>query len=454
MAQHAYAWLRQLLAHREKAALSFHTPGAKSGAWGRAPVEGSVDDLRALDLTELSDTDDLHAPQGALSVLQERAAALWGAKEALPLVNGATAGVAASVAWLANAVPSLTVGRNAHLSVLTGLLYADAMPHWQPVSYLTAFDVPLPPRPETNAFATYPTYEGIYPLPATLSSRPTALDAAHGALLRLLGAPLGGEAVTVMGAHKQLPSPTQTAWLLIEKKASALPPLVLLKAWLDLLQTTSPSALLLAGMEEAVEQLREDGLHILQRSAVEAEAFRREVATLDQVAVLLPQALPPGYGLDPFKLLVRVDRCGLTARQAASILERQGIFAEYAYGVNLLFSLTPADDAGTRWRLFHALGQLPRGDHRWSSLPQPPESELVMAPREAWLARKEIVPLQQAQGRVAATYVAPYPPGLPLLWPGEKMTSEIIEYLIRLKEVGAAFHAGVSQPFEAFAVVA
>lgn len=454
MAQHAYAWLRQLLAHREKAALSFHTPGAKGGAWGRAPIEGSIDDLRALDLTELSDTDDLHAPQGALSVLQERAAALWGVKEALPLVNGATAGVGASVAWLASAGSSLTVGRNAHLSVLGGLLYVDAMPHWQPVSSLTAFDVPLPPRPEKNAFATYPTYEGLYPLSATLSNRPTALDAAHGALLRLLGVPLSGEAVTVMGGHKQLPSPTQTAWLLIEKTAGAWPALPMLKAWLDLLQTTSPSALLLAGLEEAVEQLREEGMQTLQRSATEAEAFRREVATLDQVDVLLPQALPPGYGLDPFKLLVRVDRCGLTARQAASILEREGIFAEYAYGVNLLFSLTPADDAGTRWRLFRALGQLPQGDHRWPSLPQLPASEPAMTPREAWLARKEVLPLRQARGRTAATYLAPYPPGLPLLWPGEKLTTEIIEYLICLKEVGAAFHAGVPQPFETFAVVA
>nr|WP_281277498.1 aminotransferase class I/II-fold pyridoxal phosphate-dependent enzyme [Thermodesulfitimonas autotrophica] len=454
----------------------FHTPGHFQGKaappvlrqwWGRA--------VFAADLTEVPGLDDLHAPSGVIRRAQELAAALAGAKETFFLTNGSTAGVLAMFLAALGPGERVILPRAVHRSVVAALVLSGAAPVFLPVRHLADFGIPLPPPaaaytaalaryPDARAlFALYPDYYGVAvdlrAVATTAHSRglPLLVDAAHGVLFgRHPALPPGaiacGADAAVESVHKRAGALTQAAWLHLGSGRLS-PPRV--QQALQFVMTSSPSYLLLASLDAARRQLALSGERLCRRLLSLAAEARRALRRFEAVAVLA--AAGEGYSLDPTRLVLNFGAAGLSGYEAARLLRRHGVVAEMADFANVVLLLSPGHGKQEIKALTRAveavLAQHPvaragrgAGGARLF-FPAPPP--LRLSPREAWLAPAESVPLEAAVGRVSAAVVAPAPPGIPVLVPGEEVTEEVANYLEKLKEKGVPVHGmeeGVDRP--------
>ncbi|MDR1322654.1 MAG: amino acid decarboxylase [Gracilibacteraceae bacterium] len=440
----------QLAAYQRGGLTSFHTPGHK----GRAELLPGVR-FPAHDLTELPGLDMLHAPEGVILAAERRAAEIFGAERTYFLVNGATCGNQALLTALAAAGrrgPVLT-DRRAHRSVAAGFVLSGLEPRYLPAIVHPDFGLPLgcaiPEEIDWENLSamhiTSPSYYGTVMDIAALAGQraarggdcPLCVDAAHGA--HFFGeffppSPLqAGAEIVLHSAHKTLGALTQSAFLHARGAGCRLP----LAASLEMLQSSSPSYLLLASMEAAAEQAAREGLPAALRE--ETAALR---AALGDDLRLLGAGDVGTYGikdLDWSKLLINLRPLGIGAPEAAEWLRtRGGVEPELWDGENILFMLgvgsRPADLRLLRRALEDLVrevrrGALPRGAKKqapsaWRDLPLPPAR---LTPREAWLAPKRSVPLEAAAGLVAGETVSVYPPGVPLIMAGEEITPDIAE---------------------------
>ena len=223
-------------------------------------------------------------------------------------------------------------------------------------------------------------------------------------------------------------------------------------AALDLLQTTSPSYLLLASLDLARRQMALHGAEDLEVVLQLTRRTRRRLTQIKGLTVLTEEHLPPGWSLDGTKLVVAVDGLGLSGYQVLDLLaQRYNIYIEMADQVNIVAFFAPAttpeecdalvaamEDIAARERLSAA------SVHRLPSA-EIPEPVLRMKPRDAWFAATESVPLAESGGRICADTVAVYPPGIPAICPGEEITPATLEYLIAAQKLGLPCH-GSSDP--------
>ena len=429
--------------------LRFHTPthrGRVDGEYGAA-----LGSALALDLTELDETDDLRDPRGAIAEAQALAAAHFGADRTWFLVNGASVGNCAALLAIARDGRSprlpvkVIVGRNAHVSVINGLILADLEPVWVQPDWDAQWCVALPPSPQAYAAAiaahpearavvvTAPTYFGdpadLAGIRAVAGDRVLIVDEAHGAHIpRALAA---GADLVVHSAHKGLSGPTQGGYLHLggnrvdpESVAAAL----------RLLQSTSPNYWLLAGLDAARRQ-----------AAIRGSGQTQD----DSIAQLLKsKGLEVRPTADPTRIVVRFPD-GFSAYEASA---RAGVIAEAAMPGGVLFlavdptraeeqALAEACDAVLREQERSrepekSPDQLrsPDPTHRPAS-PNPPGSPdpgEFMPLRAAALAPREIVPVSAAVGRVCAEAICAYPPGVPILVPGEVATLEALKFIDRV----------------------
>jgi arginine/lysine/ornithine decarboxylase len=392
-----------------------HTPahrGHVDPAYGAA-----LGDALALDLTELDETDDLRDPAGAIAEAQALAAAHFGAARTWFLVGGASAGNHASLLATA-AGRKVAIARNAHVSAVGGLVLSDADPVWIPVPWDGDWDVARGPEPAAVAatlaenpdtaavFVTAPTYFGdaadLAAIRKVCGGRPLIVDEAHGAHIpRALAA---GADLVVHSAHKGLTGPTQGGYLQLGRGSRLDPEAV--SASLRLVQSTSPSYWLLAGLDAA----------------------RRESAVGKPTTPLLhlPGEVRPGD--DPTRVLVRAA----DGFAAYDLLAAAGIVCEAALPRAVFLLLGPAKLTGAEvGKLAGALDSIDRvpatGAQRAVGPPALPEA--VMRPREAALGPAERVAIRQASGRICAEALCPYPPGIPVVVPGERIGSDAIDFL-------------------------
>ncbi|MDR1962128.1 MAG: amino acid decarboxylase [Gracilibacteraceae bacterium] len=438
-----------LAAYALRGLTSFHTPGHK----GRPDMQPGVE-FPAHDLTELPELDMLHAPAGVILAAERRAAAVFGAERTYFLVNGATCGNQAMLLALAaggRGGPVLT-DRRAHRSAAAGFVLSGLKPLYIPAVVHPDFGLPLglawPEKPDLRGLAaihlTSPSYYGTVtdiaaPADTRAETAPDTLlfvDAAHGA--HFFGplfppSPLAQGADAVLhSAHKTLGALTQGAMLHARGRGLRLP----LAPALEMLQTSSPSYLLLASLEAAAEQAEREGLRPELRE--EAERLR---AALGGDLRILNRADAGAWGVsdvDWSKILVNLRPLRAGAEAAVEWLRTEGgVEPELWDGENILFLLGVGSTAADVRRLRRALenlvlqvkhGNLPRGDEGDRSFPAgaPPLPPLRLTPREAWFAPKRSVPLAAAAGLIAGETVSVYPPGIPLVMAGEEITPEIL----------------------------
>ena len=472
--------LQTQLAALSAARTPLHMPGHKRRV---CPAPGLPHDW---DLTEIDGADDLHGAAGILAQAMERTARLWGAARTFYLVNGATVGLLAGIRALAPAGSTVIAARNCHKSVFHAIELGDLRVRWVMPKPDRDFGIHGSIAPQDVAAAldacpqaacvilTSPTYEGVLSDIASIAGLchargvPLLVDEAHGAHYLPLarahgwrgGALAGGADIVVQSPHKTLPSLTQTALLhLGGRYGPALAGEV--ERQLDVFETSSPSYPLMASLDGCTGLLAAHGDAWFAAWAGRLDRFDAAVAGLARLRVLgrgadAPQGRPACFGLDRGKILVDGAAAGLTGPQLAHLLRRDhGFEPEMTCGSLLLAMTSPCDADDTLDRFAAALRAIdaaaPGGSrspqHTPPPPPPPPPGQAVCTIAQALRQPSAPCLLAEAEGRVAAEYLWAYPPGVPLVVPGERLTAPVLAACRTLEAQGTPLrHTGGSGP--------
>jgi arginine decarboxylase len=474
----------------------FHTPGHKGGRFAAPELTELVGKSGlALDLPAMTATDNTFHPTHCVRDAQALAADLFGAGATFYLTAGSTLGIATSL--LAAVPPGRTVvlPRNIHRSVVAGLVLSGALPRFVPHDVLAecgalgvtpeAVTAALDAEPKPAAvLLTRPSYYGLArelkDVAEVCHARgvPLVVDEAHGGHFCFLPAgfaeasysgPMSalaaGADLAVQSCHKTLGSLVGTAQLHVSR--NSLVPAEEVQHALNFLQTTSPNYLLLASLDVMRRWLWREGRELFASAVEDARKLREEIDGIPGLSVFRAETKPGlvGHQLDPLRMVVNVSGTGWSGFEVERFLRTEyQVEDEMADQFSVVYILSPRDDAEARGRLVsgltavgaasraakqHALGPPRLGG---PTLLQPPIPPLAMTPRNAALAPQTMVRREAAAGRTCAEMVMFYPPGIPLLMPGEQVTKETLEVCQQLLAAGANPYA--SDPtFETICVV-
>lgn len=403
----------------------FHMPGHKrNGAMFPAlPLDG--------DITEIDGADNLHAASGIIALAECAAARLWGAGRSYFLVNGSTCGLLAGITALTKRGDRVLCARNCHRSVFHAIELGGLKPTFVMPRYVAELGVygEVSPADIENALEgdstirlvvlTSPTYEGVLSDVGAIAAVchrhgvPLLVDEAHGAHLDLSpyfvgGAVRAGADLTVQSLHKTLPALTQTAIL---HTSGDRVDISRLEHKLRVFETSSPSYLLMRSAEYAVNAASDTAL--FRRWAELLDGLEGEVGALKNIRLA-----PRGQCADRTKLVL----CGVNGKELCGFLRRRGIEAELATNRYLL-ALTGAGDSAEGMTLLaealrEADGLLPPLAEATPDVPFAlPLTHCGI--EEALDAPSRLVPVAEGVGKIAAEYAWAYPPGIPVIIPGE-----------------------------------
>ncbi|MDR3600088.1 MAG: amino acid decarboxylase [Desulfosporosinus sp.] len=437
---------------------SFHTPGHK----GRQEFFNDLDFL-GFDLTELPGLDMFHAPSGIIAKAQKRAAEIFGAEETFFLINGGTVGNQAMFLTLEDtASKRVIVERSSHRSVMAALVLSGLRPEYlRPTIHpdfnlALGFDVEkqgIPWQEVAACHVTYPSYYGTaFNLNQLLDERmrwgfntPILVDQAHGS--HYLG-PLFPPSALKLGAdlvlhssHKTLSSLTQSAMLHVQGSRVSR---TRLRQSLELLQSSSPSYLLLVSLERAGEFALDGGRwECLQE---EVENLHRQVESSFRILSAKDVGTYGIHTIDWSKILINTLSLGISAPRCVEYLRKNfGIEPELWDEENILFMLGIGNTPGDIQRLTKSLESLAKFAHSASRVESekrvknkrfriPPPPQLVLSPRNAFFASKRQIPLKESLGQIVGETISPYPPGVPIIVMGEQMTGEVLGALLTAGE--------------------
>ena len=367
------------------------------------------------------------------------------------------------------------VQRNSHASIVDGLVLSGARPAYVAPAYEMELGMAHGVTPEAleralaatadarAAFVVSPTYYGMAADVAGLAAVahaagvPLVVDQAWGPhfgfhpRLPASALALGADAV-LTSTHKIVGSLTQSAMLHVADTGRVDPEQV--ARCVRLVRSTSPSALLMVSLDAARRQLAVHGEALLGRTIRTSMRVREAIATIDGVAVVGEDFVgrPGVAGWDPLRVVIDVRGTGCTGYEVAAALRGSfDIHVELATHATMVLVLGVDEPVEPLGRFAHDFAQTVRRISRPAPVralvraPGSMENEVVVSPREAFLGSTEVVAVDAADGRVSAEAIAGYPPGIPALLPGERITLELIEYLRELRDSGARLH-GASDP--------
>jgi len=448
--------------------VSFHTPGHKSGKGISTRFRKFVGPrIFSIDLTTLDEVDSLQNPTGVIKEAQELAAKACGADRSYFLVNGTTVGNHAMVAATTGPGDRVLIARNCHRSVLTGLIVSGA----HPIFFQPAFDRDLKltlnmtfetvkqavdANPNSRALLiTSPNYYGlcadiekIIPY-AHEKGLIVLMDEAHGPHLKFNPklpkcALETGADMCVQSTHKIVGGMTQASMLHAKTGRVNIDDVT---NTLKLLQTTSPSYILMASLDLARMQMATEGKKLLNRTIKLAEEARAEIDKITGITSFSKErAKQAGMAdMDVTKLTITVSELGLSGYTVSHMLNtRFGIQVEMADPFHVLVIVSIGDRQDDLNRLVEALRMIAvETGLQGTLLPldrvHPPQlmNRFAMTPREAFYSDTEMISINQTIGRVAAEIVTVYPPGIPLLVPGEEISKDAIDYLQNMAGLGA-----------------
>lgn len=439
----------------------FHIPGHTKGL-------GTLKDFRDLvgkkalkvDTTdEFDNLGTLNPATGPIKEAQELAAEAFGAKKTFFLLNGSTIGNLAIAMGLTKAGQKVIVNRNCHRSILTGLIISGAQPLWViPEKFnewglwgnISAEKIEklLQENDDVTAvWITNPTYEGVVSDVKSISvickkyGVPLIVDEAHGCLwnfndkLPETSLKLGAD-IVVHSLHKTGGSMSQSSMLHISKNSKINCEDV--ERSLMLLHTTSPSLMLLGSLDAARANLQSDrGQKQLVRAISNAKYLRSEIDKMEHIHQLKSDF---GYKTDVTKIFIKAD--GLSGKRLESILEIDfGIEVESASDEGILVLSNIGNKRSDFEYLAQCLHKIDTHDYKDIYYLENKKHMPMLTPiikrnlREAYFSKKEIVPKEQAIGRLSGEVVAECPPGISILLPGELITEAHLPYLTDYKEI-------------------
>lgn len=442
--------------------VSFHVPGHKSGALSGLPA--MLRSALTFDYTELNGLDDLHQPKDVIKEAQEKLANVYHADASFFLVNGSTVGNLAMVYATCRVGDRVIVQRNAHKSVFNALELVGARPilvnpYWDEQSKsagtVTEEQVKhaLKNYPEAKAvILTSPTYYGTMgdDLQEIISicheaKIPVLVDEAHGAHF-VIGEPFPksalemGADVVVHSAHKTLPAMTMGSFLHVKSKIVSHETIA---RYLQMLQSSSPSYLLMASLDDARAYAETFTEEDVKSFLDKREMVINRLSRIPELQIIESK--------DPLKLMVRTEN--YSGFQLLKALEMEDVYAELADPYQVLFILPlfkkehPYEFEEIAKRIEKAIGHLHTFEKQVSHIGQPMNVKYlsVLSYNESELKhfKKDWLPFEKSVGKVAAASVIPYPPGIPLVLLGERITKEHVDMLSTLIEMEASFQGTI-----------
>lgn len=436
----------------------FHMPGHK-----RNPVFGKEMLPYQIDITEIEGFDDLNHAEGILKDAQARASRLYQSGETHFLINGSTVGILSAVLGCTKRGDQILMARNCHKSVYHAVYLQELSPVYIYPEYLQEEQINgeidageiehiLDRNPEIRAvILVSPTYDGVLSDIGRIADIvhrrkiPLIVDEAHGAHFGFgeafpKNSNVLGADIVIHSLHKTLPSMTQTALLhmngtIVNRER--------VRRYLHMLQSSSPSYVLMASMDTCMELLEKEGAQLFREYADRLQRFRRETAGLKRLKLVQTEHF------DPSKLILSTAGTGWSGKEVAKILlERYHLQMEMQadHYVLAMTSICDTEEGFDRLKsALHDIDSLMEDKvntdscSRIQRLPRPEQIyNSSCTERKAEESGTEILSWKESIGKVSVEYAYLYPPGIPFLVPGERIDQSIIECLLYYKMMGFA----------------
>ena len=455
--------LEQLAQYNAAGFLPMHMPGHKRTALGGGELPWQ------LDITEIDGFDNLHEAEGILKDGMELAARLYGSARAFYLVNGSSGGILAAMAAAAPFGSRILMARGCHKSVYHAVELLHLEPYYltPPMDPSFAVTASLPPKMVESALAqhpdirlvvlTSPTYESVISDIAAIAAVchrqgvSLLVDEAHGAHLYFHpafsgGAVTAGADLVIQSVHKTLPSLTQTA--LAHVQGNLVDPQQLAH-FLSVFQTSSPSYLLMGSIHRCLKLLEHRGLALFADYVQNLQRLDRRLESLRHLRVLCHGAdhcsrHTDFFAFDPGKLFISTHGTDLTGPQLTALLRQRGIEPEMTAPHGVLAMTSCCDTAETLERFAAVLLELDGLCHSTGALcvrPTPPLPPVRHTIAQARQLPTVPLPLTEAIGHTMAESLWMYPPGIPLVVPGEILTADIVQVLGGIADSGVQLHS-------------
>lgn len=444
--------LEGLIKYAEEGNIPFHMPGHKSNLRNFQELDIIKKYLYKIDLTEVPGTDNLHSPEGIILQGERLAARAFGAYKSYFLVNGSTCGIYSMIMGNTKPGDKIIVQRNCHRSVYMACLMGSLETVYITPEIIPGFCIPgglslrqVKKTIEENKDAkavvvTYPSYYGIcsdLKAIADLAHENNMLllvDEAHGAHFGFSeGVPkpalsLGADA-SVISLHKSTPAMTQCSLLNISKGVNEEGIAFMLRMF----QSTSPSYILMASIDAARHIMESRGKELLDELLENIGGFRKKAEDLKEFR-LIDKSLVGKHGVYDVDLTKLVIFSRMGGRKLEEVLRRNyNIQVEMSDINNVVFIGTVGDKKECYDALYNALKalDLTQGNRASAATSGKIQMEYIQAVsmREAYYSPKKRIRLKDAGGRISCELAAPYPPGIPVLLPGEVITHEIIDFI-------------------------
>ncbi|MGN0704684.1 MAG: aminotransferase class I/II-fold pyridoxal phosphate-dependent enzyme [Lentihominibacter sp.] len=459
-----------LLKHAGDSPVSFHMPGHKGSAFYRKNgYDDFLGNIMDCDITEIPGADNLFQMESIIRQTADKYSRLYGVKASYPLINGTSGGLIAAVLASVKKGGRLVMARNCHKSVFNALSLGNIEPVYAYPSMVEEYGISgkiepeeiercLSENPDADAvILPSPNYYGIcsdiYGIAEVVHKYGKVLivDQAHGAHLKFMkkqpsAAEECGADIIVNSTHKTLASFTQSAVLNLNSDRVSRH---VLEDKLQAVQSTSPSYLLMASLDINAEIIMGDG-KVFDEWQENLDMFYSQAAETSGIKLMEI----PGH-MDSTKINLDLSECGIDGSELEKLLMERGIYAELTTG-NILMCMTGIGNTREDFSaLLEALRQIAYGRR---SVGTEDEGDIA-AGAALWSKKrelygipenKELVPVDECEGRVCASSVIPYPPGIPFLCPGEKIGREEIEYIRALREKGEKV-IGISENMEILA---
>lgn len=466
MVHHRTPLFTALIEHAKRNPIPFHIPGHKKGEGMENGFKTFLgENALSIDLINIAPLDDLHQPTGVIDEAQRLAAYAFGADYSLFSVQGTSTAIMTMIMSVCGPGDKIIVPRNLHKSILSAIIFAGA----KPIFVIPERDADLGIdhgisvrsvkkaiewHPDAKAVLVInPTYFGVCTnLKAIVDLAhhygiPVLVDEAHGALLHFhdkfpLSAMQAGADLAATSMHKLGGSLTQSSLLHIKK---GIVQLEKVQAMFSMLTTTSTSYILLASLDAARKQLALQGREMSDKGIRLAEYARSRINEIPGLSSFGREILwtDAAFDFDPTKLTVHVRELGMTGYDAEHWLrDHYNIEVELSDLYNILCLITPGDSRESIDCLLDALAELANVQHKQQADPQamdvklPEIPQLALTPRDAFYGNAEFVPVGQSAGRIIAEAIYVYPPGIPILLPGEVIAQQHIRYILEHLEVG------------------
>ena len=467
-----------LKAHKERRVVPFDVPGHKGGRGNQELTEFLGEKCLKVDVNAMKPLDNLCHPVSVIRDAEILAAEAFKAAHAFFMVNGTTAAVQAMIMSTCKRGEKIIMPRNVHRSAINALVVCGAIPVYVNPGTNQALGIPLGMRledvrlsimkyPDAKAvLVNHPTYYGICSnlkeivKLAHAHGMKVLVDEAHGTHFYFgenmpISAMVAGADMAAVSMHKTGGSLTQSSFLLCGESVNA----GYVRQIMNLTQTTSGSYLLMSSLDIARKNLYLHGKEIFARTVELATYARNEINQLKGYYAFGEEIVDKDacFSFDPTKLSIHTRNMGRAGIEVYDILrDEYNIQIEFGDIGNILAIISAGDRAFEIERFISALAEIQRRykketigmfDHEYIN------PDVALAPQEAFYKEKKSIPIERSSGKICGEFIMCYPPGIPILAPGERITDEILSYISYAKEKGCFLTGTQDMKIERFCVV-